>query len=97
MSIAFPDLEEVTETFEEVSPALPWKVIVSNDPVNLIPVVIIVFQKVLNISEELATEYTRKVHYEGRCAVFFGSQEECQAKAEILMSYHLWTHVEKGE
>ena len=97
MTTAFPDLEEVTSTSEEATPALPWKVIVSNDPVNLIPVVIVVLQRVLGISEELATEYTMRVHYEGRCVVFSGSEEECREKAEVLMSFQLWTHVEKGE
>lgn len=96
MSVAFPDLEEATQVEDEVAPALPWKVIVSNDPVNLIPVVIVVFQRVLGVTEEVATEYTMKVHYEGKCVVFSGTEEECREKAELLMSFHLWTHVEKG-
>lgn len=95
MSVAFPEVEIREEVSLETE--TPWQVIVSNDPVNLITLVCVVFQKVLNLDEATAMKYTMKVHNEGRCAVFWGSQEECQDKATILMGYHLWTHVEKAE
>lgn len=96
MGLAFPEVDERVEVSEEVSPDTPWQVVVSNDPVNLIDVVCVVFIKVLGLTEEVAMDYTMKVHNEGRCAVYWGSQEECTQKAEILMSYQLWTHIEKS-
>lgn len=96
MAIAFPEVDEAVEVGEEVSPATPWQVVVSNDPVNLINVVCMVFMKVLGLDEGTAMKYTMKVHEEGKCAVFWGSQEECIEKAEILMGFQLWTHVEKA-
>lgn len=94
MSVAHPEMDVDQEIF--VIPDTPWQVVVSNDPVNLISVVAQVFHKVLGVSKETAMEYTLKVHKEGRCAVFSGTQEDCEAKAEVLMSYQLWTHVEKS-
>lgn len=98
MSVAMPDVIEDIEvgTFEEIQGDKPWTVVVSNDPVNLVNVVQAVFQKVLKIDEATALKYTMKVHNEGKCTVYWGSQEECQSKAEELMSYQLWTHVEKA-
>ena len=43
-SAPIPKVQEETEVEEEI--ALPWKVIVLNDPVNLMNYVVMVFRKV---------------------------------------------------
>lgn len=93
--LAQPDVIEEVDLKEMIQASNPWTVIVSNDPVNLIDVVAGVFQRVLEIPPEVAMEYTMKVHKEGRCAVFWGGEDECKLKAEQLMAYSLWVHVEK--
>lgn len=83
--------EELTSTETDSG----WQVVVSDDPINLITFVCLVFQKVLFLDKATAMKYTMTVHEKGRCAVFFGERDICKAKAEQLMSYQLWTHVEK--
>lgn len=94
MALAMPEIVEEVETFTQ--PDTPWQVVVSNDPVNLVSFVAMVFQKVLELDAETAMKYTMQVHNEGRAAVFSGKEEECRDKASALMSYNLWTHVEKS-
>lgn len=94
---AEPLTTDKVEVEEREATSTPWRVVVSNDPINLFTVVTAVFQSVLQVSHEVALEYTRKVHFEGRCIVFHGGQEECQGIAEQLMAHQLWTHVEKGD
>lgn len=97
MALALPEVDEVVEVGEEVSPDTPWQVVVSNDPVNLINVVCMIFMKILGLDEATAMKYTMTVHNEGRCAVYWGDKEDCQEKAKILMGFQLWTHIEKAE
>ena len=98
MTTAFPSINEKEKVEEliELEEDLPWQVIVSNDPVNLISVVCLLFEKILDLDHDTAMRYTMKVHNEGRCAVYWGSQEDCELKAKQLMSFQLWTHIEKA-
>ena len=54
-SAPIPEVKEETELEEEI--ALPWKVIVLNDPVNLMNYVVMVFRKVFGYDEQKATKH----------------------------------------
>lgn len=95
-AMATPDLIEEVDLEQMFQADTPWCIIVSNDPVNLIDMVVTIFQRVLELEPEKAMEYTMRVHKEGSCTVYWGSEEECTTKAEQLMAHNLWARVEKA-
>ena len=64
LSLPIPDLEEKTD--EEIATNKPWKVIVLNDPVNLMNYVVMVFRKVFGYDETKATKHMMEVHELGK-------------------------------
>ena len=97
MSIATPDIIEEISLNEEISeaPVVSWRVIVSNDPINLVTFVCAIFQKILELPYETAMKYTLQVHNEGKAAVFWGNEEECKDIVAKLLIKQLWAHAEK--
>jgi|FLYL01.1.fsa_nt_gi ATP-dependent Clp protease adaptor protein ClpS len=79
-----------TDQLDEV-----WKVVVWNDPVNLIDYVIWVFRKLFGYSEEKATELTMKIHHEGRAVVSDGPRERAEMDCYRLHRHGLWATLEK--
>jgi ATP-dependent Clp protease adaptor protein ClpS len=72
------------ETRDEDSLALPWNVIVHNDPVNLMSYVTMVFQRVLGFPRDKATKHMLEVHHKGRSLVYTGERERAEAIVEQL-------------
>ncbi|HCW43836.1 MAG: ATP-dependent Clp protease adapter ClpS [Planctomycetia bacterium] len=82
-------LEEQTERL--------WKVIVWNDPVNLMSYVVYVLQKLFGFSQEVATHHMLEIHQEGKSIVQLTEQEKGERFVSHLHSYGLQATLEKDE
>ena len=87
------DAPDVTEARD---PALPWNVVVWNDPVNLMDYVVWVFRRLFGHSREEATRLMLAVHHEGRAVVASGPRERCELDAHRLHHHGLWATLERG-
>lgn len=86
-----------TQTKKSTKLALPWSVIVYDDPVNLMQYVNMVFKKVFGYSEEKATALMLQVHKKGRSLVWSGEKEKAEFYVQQLHSYQLNASMEKEE
>ena len=84
-----PDIGEATE------PALPWVVVVWNDPVNLMSYVVYVFQKLFGYPREKATRLMLDVHHKGKAAVSHGTREKAEADVQRLHAHGLWATMQR--
>jgi ATP-dependent Clp protease adaptor protein ClpS len=80
---------------EAVTPAVPWVVIVWNDPINLMSYVVFVFQKLFGYSRERATKLMLDVHHRGRAAVSHGARETCELDVARLHAHGLWATLQR--
>ena len=78
---------------EHAAPAVSldgaWRVVVLNDPVNLMSYVVMVFKKVLGFDEARARRHMLEVHEQGRSIVWVGLRERAEAYAYALQQWHL--------
>lgn len=72
-----------------------WKVVVWNDPVNLIEYVAFVFRKLFGYSERKAMDLTMRVHHEGRAIVNDGPREQAEMDCYRLHHHGLWATLER--
>lgn len=72
-----------------------WKVIVWNDPVNLMSYVVYVLQRLFGYSLEEATELMLEVHNDGKSIVKITEQEKGERYVTRLHSYGLQATMEK--
>ena len=72
-----------------------WKVVLWNDPVNLVEYVVYVLRALFGHSREKATELTMKVHTEGRAVVADGPREQAEIDCLRLHSHGLWATLER--
>ena len=86
-----------TETQEDSSLDIPWRVVVLNDPVNLMNYVVMVFKKVLGFNDTEATKHMREVHEQGRSVVWSGNREKAENYDYQLQHWHLQTILEKDD
>lgn len=82
-----------TET--EAGPEALWKVIVLNDPVNLMSYVVMVFRKVFGYDEARARKHMLEVHERGCSVVWTGPRERAEAYVHTLQGWQLNTVLEK--
>jgi ATP-dependent Clp protease adaptor protein ClpS len=91
---ADPDVLERTDVGtvpdDEVVADRPWVTLVWNDPVNLMPYVTHVFQKLFGYSRAKATELMLDVHQRGRAVVSSGTREEMERDVTRLHAAGLW-------
>ena len=92
-----PETITKTETKEETSLDSLWRVIVLNDPVNLMNYVVMVFKRVLGFDDSKATKHMREVHEKGRSVVWTGEREKAENFAFQLQHWHLQTILEKDD
>lgn len=87
------------ETHGETALALEgvWRVVVLNDPVNLMSYVVMVFKKVFGFDELTARRHMLEVHEQGRSVVWSGLREKAEAYAFTLQQWHLTTVLEPDE
>ena len=74
-----------------------WRVVVLNDPVNLMSYVVLVFKKVFGFDEQTARRHMLDVHEQGRSVVWSGLREKAEAYAFTLQQWHLTTVLEADE
>ena len=95
LSLPIPELEEKTE--EEIATNKPWKVIVLNDPVNLMNYVVMVFRKVFGYDETKATKHMMEVHELGKSVLWVGEREEAESYMYQLQRWKLQTVLEQDD
>ena len=88
-----PVLDPVDET--DRRPDLPWKVIVLDDPVNLMSYVTYVFRKLFGYSLEKAHRLMMQVHTEGKAVVASGQREKAEFDVYRLHEHGLWAILEQ--
>lgn len=74
-----------------------WRVVVLNDPVNLMSYVVLVFKKVFGFDEQTARRKMLEVHEQGRSIVWTGLREKAEAYAFTLQQWHLTAVLEPDE
>ena len=74
-----------------------WRVVVLNDPVNLMSYVVMVFKKVFGHDEATARRHMLEVHEQGRSVVWRGLREKAEAYAFTLQQWHLTAVLEPDE
>ena len=94
MSVAPVEIEE-PGTDEVTSLDLPWKVLVWNDPINLMSYVTYVFQKLFGYTREKAEKLMLDVHLDGKAVVSHGSREKAEMDVFRLHEYGLWATMEQ--
>lgn len=94
-SAPIPEVKEETELEKEI--ALPWKVIVLNDPVNLMNYVVMVFRKVFGYDEQKATKHMREVHELGKSVLWTGEREQAETYVYQLQRWRLQTVLERDD
>ena len=90
-----PSTQVRTRTELEVAGA--WRVVVLNDPVNLMSYVVVVFKKIFGFSETVARRHMLEVHEQGRSVVWSGLREKAEAYVFTLQQWHLTAVVEPDE
>ncbi len=75
--------------------ALPWTVIVYDDPINLMQYVTMVFKKIFGYSDEKATVLMKQVHQKGRSLVWSGEKEKAEFYVQQLHSFQLTASLEQ--
>ncbi len=84
-----PTSSEVTDL------ARPWKVIVWNDPINLMSYVTFVLQKLFGYSKAKAHKLMMDVHTKGKAVVSSGPRERAEVDVYRLHEHGLWATMEQ--
>ena len=84
-----PDFAQVTGL------ARPWKVLVWNDPINLMSYVTFVFQKLFGYSKAKAHKLMMDVHTKGKAVVSSGPREKAELDVFRLHEHGLWATMEQ--
>lgn len=82
---------------EHAQTAEPWKVLVWNDPVNLMSYVTFVFRTYFGFSESIAQKLMLQVHHEGKAVVANGTKEDAERHVSALHGYGLWATYEQNQ
>lgn len=85
------------ETQSELQLQGVWRVVVLNDPVNLMSYVVLVFKKVFGFDEQTARRKMMEVHEQGRSVVWSGLREKAEAYVFTLQQWHLTAILEPDE
>lgn len=94
MASTAPAEVELPEVGERTGVDRPWKVIVWNDPVNLMSYVAFVFQKLFGYSKEKANQLMLDVHLKGQAVVSHGNREKAELDVFRLHEHGLWATME---
>lgn len=90
---ATPEVKTVDKTkLESV-----WKVVVLNDPINLMSYVVLVFKRVFGFDETRARTHMLEVHEKGRSVVWSGPRERAETYVYTLQEWHLSAILEQDE
>jgi ATP-dependent Clp protease adaptor protein ClpS len=94
---AAPDVIIDPETIKEESLDLPWKVIVHNDPINLMDYVSKVFMRVFGYPREKAEHHMMEVHKLGKSVLWTGARERAEFFVQQLQSHLLLATIEQNK
>jgi len=83
--------KKVKATFEK-----GWKVIVWNDPVNLMSYVVFVFMKVLAFNKQKAAKHMLEVHRLGKSIVATENREKAELYHQQIQAHGLTVTVEQA-
>ena len=87
--------EEGRKTVPELSGV--WKVIVHNDPVNLMSYVVMVFRRVFGYDTPKARRHMLEVHEQGRSILWTGEREIAENYVHTLQRWQLTATLERDE
>jgi ATP-dependent Clp protease adaptor protein ClpS len=85
--------EHEVDELDDVS--RPWKVLVWDDPINLMSYVSFVFRKLFGYSAEKAEQLMLQVHNEGKAVVSSGPRERAEMDVFRLHEHGLWATMEQ--
>lgn len=97
MAFGKPNLLPKEDTRTALALEGVWRVVVLNDPVNLMSYVVLVFKKVFGYDEPTARRKMLEVHEQGRSVVWSGLREKAEAYAYTLQQWHLTAILEPDE
>ena len=89
-----PDLDEQVDL--RAAPAVPWELVVWDDPVNLMSYVVRVFRTYFDYPKDRATRLMLAVHNEGHAVVAVGPRETMEVHAQAMHDYGLWATVRRA-
>jgi len=92
---AEPSIKKKTKPRTEL--AKVWNVLVWNDPINTMSYVAYVFEKVLQLTKEVAHKRMLEVHNAGKSVVYSGDKEKAEYYVHQLQSYQLNATLEQSE
>ena len=75
----------------------PWRVLVWNDPVNLMSYVTYVFRSYFGFTASVARKLMLQVHHEGKAVVANGSKEEAERHVAAMHGFGLWATYEQNQ
>ena len=90
-----PSTVREPEIDETIDVDRPWKVLVWDDPINLMSYVAFVFRKLFGFSEEKAHRLMLQVHTEGKAVVTSGPKEKAEMDVFRLHEHGLWATMEQ--
>ena len=88
-AIELPTESPTQETDFSEAFAKGWRVLVWNDPINLMSYVVFVFQKVLGFDEPKAKKHMLEVHEQGRSMVAMETREKAEMYCQRLQEFGL--------
>jgi ATP-dependent Clp protease adaptor protein ClpS len=91
--------QPIIETDEETDARLarPWKVIVHDDPINLMVYVTHVFMRIFGYPRPKAERLMLEVHNTGAAIVWTGGKEQAEIYVMKLLAAHLHASMEQVE
>ena len=94
-----PDVGVESDVEVEVEEALdvPWKVVVHNDPINLMDYVTKVFMRVFGFPREKAEHHMMEVHQLGRSILWIGGRERAEFYVQQLHVHLLMANIERNQ
>lgn len=96
MPNAMGDSDTLTKTRESTAHAVPWNVVVHDDPVNLMGYVTHVLMKIFGYDEKKAAVLMLQVHQKGRSIVWTGELEKAEFFTQQLQAHQLTSSLEKA-
>lgn len=75
----------------------PWRVVVWNDPVNLMTYVTWVFETHFGYPHERADRLMWQVHTNGRAVVNEGGREQMESDVAAMHAFGLWATLERDD
>ena len=87
--------ESLVRSETEAATALPWRVVVWDDPVTPMSVVVVIFRKIFAYSREKATQLMMTVHTEGRANVWSGQRAQAESFCVRLHAHGLQATIEQ--